>query len=560
METSHPTSRASRAQRNEPGRMPRLEIPRVFHHIWFGSDSLPDEVERLRKTWRANHPEWEFRLWRETDLGWLRNEVLFDRASSYAQKADIARYEIIHRFGGVYLDADMESLKPIDGLIDGLDFFAGREGDGFVAIGIFGAPPRNALLNEIITQLPVSCLLNRRCSIAMQTGPGLLTRCLQGGRWEGRGMNLRIFPQPFFYPYDSAEPWRRDERFPTAYAAHHWSYSWKGQESVSVSAWDLVDAGRRSPGVCGSALVSGILAKGFHPMRRRAEHSVKRQAARVIRRVSAQVPRAVATPPPRAVPWGEGQVLVSTPFQTRLLCPTDDLSISPELALYGTYDRPFIDVLARELQPGMTFVDVGANIGLFTIVAAARVGRGGRVFAYECNPELVRVLERNVQMNWFGDRIRVVPKAAHRDRERREFIVPRELKMLGSLTRHEGRATDGERLQRFEVSCEPLDEGLADVRFIDVLKIDVEGGEAAVLNGARGLIRAGRIRTISLEYRDNALREDLRDEMESTLQAIVTEHGARFEVPGDARPIPLDEVLTVFDYSQLLIRFPNSRN
>ena len=75
-------------------------------------------------------------------FGWLENQALFDRATSYARKADIARYEVIRRFGGVYLDTDMECLRPIDELItEDVSFFAGREASGFINISIFGASP-----------------------------------------------------------------------------------------------------------------------------------------------------------------------------------------------------------------------------------------------------------------------------------------------------------------------------------------------------------------------------------------------------------------------------------
>ena len=91
---------------------------------------MPDEVQAARQTWIDHHPEWEFRIWRLEDLTWLRNQRLFDRAVPYSQKSDFARYEVVHRFGGVYLDTDMECLRPLDPLLDGCEFFAGREPNG----------------------------------------------------------------------------------------------------------------------------------------------------------------------------------------------------------------------------------------------------------------------------------------------------------------------------------------------------------------------------------------------------------------------------------------------
>ena len=293
------------------------------------------------------------------------------------------------------------------------------------------------------------------------------------------------------------------------------------------------------------------------------KHVVKRTErvqARAKGRVVRSARRLLPAPPPslHGIPWGPGEVLVDGPLGTRLLCPTRDISLSPVLALTGTYDPMFVDLLRRRLRPGMTFVDVGANIGLFTIVAASRVGPGGRVFAFECNPELIGFLARNIQMNWLADRVQVIPKAAHRDDEERHFQVPRDQNMLGSLTRFIKGDARTQDLEEFTVACERLDETLADVAYVDLLKIDVEGGEADVLEGASGLLDAGRIGTISLEYRENALREDLREAMEKTLTSLVADRGASLHVPRDARRMSLDEVLTIFDYTQLLIRLPGA--
>ena len=63
---------------------------------------------------------------------------------------------------------------------------------------------------------------------------------------------------------------------------------------------------------------------------------------------------------------------------------------------------------------------------------------------------------------------------------------------------------------------------------------------------------------IAMEYRESALREELREEMEKQLTSLAQDRGATFHVPGDPRSIPLDEVLTVFEYTQLLIRFPGA--
>jgi FkbM family methyltransferase len=525
-----------------------VTIPKIFHHIWPGSDEIPVELRGLRQTWMDHHPGWRFYLWRHTDLGWLRNRRLFLQASSYAQKADIARYEVVHRFGGVYVDADMECLRPVDPLLEGLRFFAGREPSGAVCNAFFGAVPGHDLLREVIEAIPASCAAHRRVGINEQTGPGLLTRVVERGGWAHQP-GVRIFPPAFFYPYNWDEPWRRHERFPRAYAVHRWRHGWKADAPLRVAPADLVPSGVRSL----KALVREGMVFAGREARRHLATPGRRKLKELIKRA------VVAAELPRAVPWGPGEVLVQGPLGTFLLCPTDDLSIAPELALRGTYDDRFVRFLQRALRRGMTFVDVGANIGLFTIVAAKLVGPGGRVFSFECNPDLLPWLRRNVRMNWFEDRVEVIPKAAHRDATVHELIVPDDRTGLGSLVRFNDAALDPSAHRRYEVEGERLDIRLAEVDRIDLMKVDVEGGEAAVLDGAVGLLRGNRIGMLSVEFRDDALPGRGRSEMERWLKQLAGHYGGTFHVPDDPRPIPLDEVLTVAHYPQLLVRLPGSR-
>jgi FkbM family methyltransferase len=525
-------------------------IPRLFHHIWLGAGPVPEEVENLRKTWLDHHPAWEARLWSMPDFDWLENQALFDRATSYAQKADIARYEVIRRFGGVYVDADMECVRPLDELLtEEVTFFSGREATGYIAIGLFGAVPNHALLDEMVASLPVSCLMNRRLGVSMQTGPGLLTTIVKRFKWEGRA-GVRIFPLAFFYPYDYSEPWRRSEHFPDAFAIHHWGHSWKGANGVIPTERDLLPSDW-------SDFVIKARSFGHAGFRRPAQMMWHRMARPFKQRLKVIIERAVGgvAPPVHGIPWGRDHVLVATPLGTRLLVPNEDISIAPELALRGVYDQPFIDFLVRSLRPGMIFVDVGANVGLFTVVGAALVGSGGHVYAYECNPGLVEYLRQNVQMNWFNERVEIVPKAAGRDSTPIKFWMSPRLGMLGSTVPGNALQSDQADAVELEVPGESLDHRFMHGPYVDLMKVDVEGGEPAVLDGARALFDADKIGMLSLEFRSDALTNEARMEMARRLTEIQARWAVTFHVPGEARAISLDEVLGRCEFSQLIVRF-----
>lgn len=85
-------------------------IPHNLHLIWLGSPPTP-ELRNLVNLLEGLNPGWKARLWTDSDLGWLRNRGLFDLELAWQGKADIARYEILHREGGYYLVVDFEPIQ-----------------------------------------------------------------------------------------------------------------------------------------------------------------------------------------------------------------------------------------------------------------------------------------------------------------------------------------------------------------------------------------------------------------------------------------------------------------
>lgn len=116
-------------ERNRPDRAPlRAEpaIPKAIHQIWLGSPT-PRHLRRYAEGWRRRHPEWAWKLWTDRDLEAFDfpTRDLFDAADCWGQKSDLLRAEILHAFGGVYIDLDCVCRKPLDALAERCDFFAG---------------------------------------------------------------------------------------------------------------------------------------------------------------------------------------------------------------------------------------------------------------------------------------------------------------------------------------------------------------------------------------------------------------------------------------------------
>ena len=175
-------------------------IPHTFHSIWVG-DPMPDHLAAYVASWVDVNPGWTHRIWGEADLDWLTNQSLFDEAEKHTTsvgqfRSDIARYEILHRFGGVYVDCDFEALAPIAGLIADADCFAAWETDGtWINNAIMGATPGHPLLLELIAKLPDNVRRNRGKRPNILTGPQLLTPLMRSRE------DVTIFPSSMFFPY-----------------------------------------------------------------------------------------------------------------------------------------------------------------------------------------------------------------------------------------------------------------------------------------------------------------------------------------------------------------------
>ena len=201
-------------------------IPHRFHWIWLGEEPLPADCREWIDGWERMHPRWERRLWTDANRPTLRNEKCFLQATTLAQRADILRYEVLHGFGGVYLDTDMECLRSVDSLLEGIEAFAGEEEPGQLAIGIIGAVEGHPWLEDVIAQLPES--MREHAAITRATGPGFLTDVTK------RHPEVKIFPPEIFYPYAFHEPSRAGGPFPSAYAVHRWHASWIAPEDRFV--------------------------------------------------------------------------------------------------------------------------------------------------------------------------------------------------------------------------------------------------------------------------------------------------------------------------------------
>jgi FkbM family methyltransferase len=186
-----------------------------------------------------------------------------------------------------------------------------------------------------------------------------------------------------------------------------------------------------------------------------------------------------------AVYFGEHTALSGTRWGGMLLLDTRDGVVTPDLALHGIYEREVTQWLLGALSPGQVFLDVGANIGYFSVLAARKVGPGGHVYSVEPHPRMAEILRRNAWINGYGEIITLWRKAAWSEPRTLTFNLRVNYAANSSAGAMSADALEHlqDEQESIDVEAVTLDELLDQVPHIDVMKIDVEGSEVQAFRG-----------------------------------------------------------------------------
>ena len=181
------------------------------------------------------------------------------------------------------------------------------------------------------------------------------------------------------------------------------------------------------------------------------------------------------------------KVVIDTVHGYRLAVDYGD-STARAMAL-GYYETDEVAVIAEWVRPGTTVLDVGANVGYFTLLMAQLVGPAGKVHAFEPNPGIASRLQENIVLNPHLDdgRISVHRVALGAGDGAAEFFCPAPgREVLGGLQDTKRAPVD----RVIHVPLRRLDDLCAEPRLhpIDFFKLDVEGGELDVLRGSQHLL------------------------------------------------------------------------
>jgi FkbM family methyltransferase len=186
---------------------------------------------------------------------------------------------------------------------------------------------------------------------------------------------------------------------------------------------------------------------------------------------------------------GGRRALTRTIYGQKMFVDTGDVDLAPHLLLDGYWERHVTELFRKLVRPGMNVVEVGANVGYYTLIAAEIIGPGGRLVAFEANPATAALCFRNLEINGLLDQAKVVNKAVHAISGRQKLrLLEHHLGGTGLYATKERADEVHDSLHEIEVEAVCLDEYFAAGQRVDVMKIDAEAAEPEILRGAHRLL------------------------------------------------------------------------
>jgi FkbM family methyltransferase len=235
-----------------------------------------------------------------------------------------------------------------------------------------------------------------------------------------------------------------------------------------------------------------------------------------------------------------------------MLLLNSDVSLTPAIKAHGFWEAWISSWFTRNIQPGQTVLDIGANNGYYTMLSEELVGDEGKVIAYEPNPDNVKLLEASKERNDFNYTIR--PVAVADQKGKMNLHIPGDYVGSASLTADFSDGSWGKETLK-KVNVTTLDEEFKKGVFdnVDLIKMDVEGAEQLVWNGGKELLSSLPNCIIALEWTPNAYSPEFFDELSAWGDlSVITYDGREAELDRSWLEAQTDWVMIVVRKKRLV--------
>lgn len=216
-------------------------IPRIIYAAWCGSKPMPT-VDCYFDTWAAKLPGYKIVLLGDKDIPASPCTKAMRKRGKIVNAAQYACWARMLKTGGIYLDLDVDIVRPFDDLLD-RHAFLGIENDGpgsiWAACGVIGAEKGSPFIREALAYMDRFDYTHPK--VENELGPRMWTKLLVGKGWKRKDADaviggVQLLKSARFYPYSWQETYKPSCVTPDTYAVHRWAHTWNPalDEPVSI--------------------------------------------------------------------------------------------------------------------------------------------------------------------------------------------------------------------------------------------------------------------------------------------------------------------------------------
>lgn len=240
------------------------------------------------------------------------------------------------------------------------------------------------------------------------------------------------------------------------------------------------------------AVLAGLgISKGLplHVVVEKLAHHHPESLSTLLRSFSPALAQSVFRSQCKSQSLGDNTILCRVLGHKKMFVLADDHGFTPHMIMEGYWEYWLTRYFAENIKPGDTVIDIGANLGYYTILAGDLVSTTGRVVAIEPNPKIFELLSKSVAHNGYGatSTLHNFALSAEGESGKKNFFVPANEPKNGRILPDDAKVASHEK--RGEVLSIDLGNlAVSDFDRVDFIKIDVEGAELLVLHSLRTII------------------------------------------------------------------------
>lgn len=219
-------------------------IPKIIHYCWFGGKEKPEDVLKMIASWKKHCPDYEIKEWNETNFDIHLNRYTEEayQQKKWAFVSDVARLWALVHEGGIYMDTDVEVIRPLNNLLANKAFI-GFEGTQWIGTNLMGTEPHNAFLQAFLEDYNhrnftnPDGTLNQTTNVEEITSRFLSQHNLERNGKQQQAGDFTIYPTDYFSPYDYINGKVRTTA--NTYSIHWFSQSWikRSKWKTRLSQW-----------------------------------------------------------------------------------------------------------------------------------------------------------------------------------------------------------------------------------------------------------------------------------------------------------------------------------